>query len=270
MAFGGYAAELANITIDQVPQLNEQLMSLISVEVAADDPNSLKISYNGNQALSIPLYTIPLKDIDNCTLLYNAEIRAESVSSKAYIEMLCLFEGGKEYFSRALDNALTGTGDWRSVKTPFFLKEGEQPSAARLGIRMEGPGTVWIRNLQLLQMETGLFTVSGNWQWLPGTLLGVFGGLFGGLAGSLASRGRGKGFIQAMGLFMIACSIILLATGFILLMVGALWSSWYAFLLPGVIGTMVMIPIYRNLLCQLQQAELRRMKAMDVMDGDIR
>ncbi len=260
------AEDLAVIDIDQVPELSEGLKEKVEVMLDTEGEQSMKISYEGSQAISIPLYTIALPEIEDCVLMYHADIRSENVKEKAYLEMLCVFGKNQEYFSRALDDALIGTTDWRRSQTPFYLRKGEKPEKARLGIRMEGPGTVWVRSMKLTKQESGLFTVPGSWEWIPGTLLGIFGGIYGGLAGSLASRGKGKAIVQAMSMFLIIVSIIMLIASFILLAIGASWGAWYALMLPGILGIIVITPVYRNILNQYQQVELQKMKAMDVME----
>ena len=49
-----------------------------------------------------------------------------------------------EYFSRGLHNPMTGTNEWASVETPFFLKPGERPDLIRLNVVIEGGGTATI------------------------------------------------------------------------------------------------------------------------------
>ena len=65
--------------------------------------------------------------------------------------MWCQFTGKGEYFSRDLSSPLTGTTDWSTEETPFFLKKGENPDNVKLNLVIEGKGTVWIADIGLLQ-----------------------------------------------------------------------------------------------------------------------
>ena len=61
--------------------------------------------------------------------------------------MWCVFEGRGEYFSRGLDNPLTGTIEWTRRQIPFFLKAGENPDRLLLNLVVDGRGTVWIDDI---------------------------------------------------------------------------------------------------------------------------
>jgi hypothetical protein len=63
--------------------------------------------------------------------------------------MWCEFPGKGEYFSRALHAPLTGSNEWTTQETPFFLKEGENPNRVKLNVVVEGGGTVWIDDVVL-------------------------------------------------------------------------------------------------------------------------
>ncbi len=260
---------LKEIQIEQVPTIPKNIKNKVNMRVESvnenDSQKALRIEYNEEETLSILLYEVPLSNIENCVLEYQANIKSENMTNKAYLEMHCVLKG-QAFFSRALNQAVSGSTDWRQSSTPFFLKEGEKSTKAILGIRMEAPGIVFIRNLKLIKKEDAFFNAYGTWEWIPGALLGVLGGLYGGFAGWLASRGRARQLINGMGLFMITISVILLITGIILLILGKSWDMWYSFLLPGVLGTIIFPPIIKNITRQYQEAELRRMEALDMMN----
>jgi hypothetical protein len=75
--------------------------------------------------------------------------KTEGLKGRAYLEMWCRFPGRGEFFSRGLNNVVSGTTDWIDCQTPFFLKEGEQPDLVRLNVVVEGPGKIWIRDVAL-------------------------------------------------------------------------------------------------------------------------
>ena len=51
--------------------------------------------------------------------------------------------------SQRLTAPLSGTIDWASYETPFFLKKGERPDLIKLNVAIEGKGTVWIKDISL-------------------------------------------------------------------------------------------------------------------------
>ena len=64
-----------------------------------------------------------------------------------YLDMWCSFPGKGEFFSRALQAPLTGTMEWTTQETPFFLKQGENPDNVKLNLVIDGSGTVWIDDI---------------------------------------------------------------------------------------------------------------------------
>ena len=86
-------------------------------------------------------------------IIYRARIKTEEMGEGAYLEMWCRFPGSGEYFSRALNNVVTGTTDWISCQTPFLLKSGQRPDLIRLNLVTKGSGKVWIRDVELLRVE---------------------------------------------------------------------------------------------------------------------
>lgn len=117
------------------------------------------ISYDNNGSLKIPapettvvrLFEIQGIDIENARLIYQAKIRCENLTGYAFLEMWCHFPGKGDFFSRGLQNPITGTTNWITAETPFFLKQGEKPDIIRLNLSIAGKGTVWIDDIHLLK-----------------------------------------------------------------------------------------------------------------------
>jgi hypothetical protein len=153
---------------------------------------------------------------------------------------------------------------WHESQIPFFLKKGEKPPLVRLGVRMEGPGTVWLDDLRL---ETASrLQASGALGGLLGGVLGVLGGLWGSLAGLFAARGRGRAGVLGFGLILWLACVALLVYGVSLLIGGRPYAEWYPWLLCGAIGTVVVGPLLPVVRKRYTQAEARRMAAMDAGD----
>ena len=117
--------------------------------ISSDGKGSLRIDAAGPRV--VRLFEVTGLDIDNARLIYQARIRTKDVKGQVYLEMWLRFPGKGEFFSRGLQDALSGTNEWSSVETPFFLKKGEKPDLAKLNVVIKGAGTVWIDDVKLFK-----------------------------------------------------------------------------------------------------------------------
>ena len=115
--------------------------------ISSDGKGSIRIETLS--PATVRLYELKLGGVENARLIYRAKIRTQDVSGKVYLEMWCSIPGKGEYFSRALYSPITGTTDWVTQETPFFLKKGEKPELIKLNIVIEGKGTVWVDDITL-------------------------------------------------------------------------------------------------------------------------
>jgi len=99
----------------------------------------------------VRLFEIPAPDLEQCLLTYRAGMKCEDLAGRAYLEMWCRFSGRGEYFSKGFRQALKGTTDWSSCETSFRLRRGERPDLIKLNVVMEGPGRVWVKDVELLK-----------------------------------------------------------------------------------------------------------------------
>ncbi len=90
-------------------------------------------------------------DVENARLICQAKVRTAGVDGEVYLEMWCHFAGKGEYFSRALHAPLSGTADWTTQETPFFLRKGENPDNVKLNLVINGSGTAWIDDMRLIK-----------------------------------------------------------------------------------------------------------------------
>ncbi len=97
------------------------------------------------------LFEHPLSGLDQCILTYRAQLRSENLDGDGYLEMWCRLPGGGEFFSRGLAQTISGTTDWASYETPFYLKTGQKPDLVKLNVATKGPGVVCIKDIELLQ-----------------------------------------------------------------------------------------------------------------------
>ena len=117
--------------------------------ISSDGNGSLRIDVS--QPTTVRLYEVRDINIENARLTYRARLKTENVKGQAYLEMWCVFPGKGEYFSRSLQSPLSGTLDWTTQETPFFLQKGEKPELVKLNVVINGQGTVWIDNISLIK-----------------------------------------------------------------------------------------------------------------------
>jgi hypothetical protein len=146
--------ELKSFPIDNLDGLKTLSNVEIDSGISSDGHGSLKIT--APDTTVVRLYEVNDIDIENGRLIYQAKIRSENLQGMAFIEMWCHFPGQGEYFSRGLQNPISGTTDWTTAETPFFLKEGEKPDLIRLNFVVAGKGNAWIDDIKLLSAPTNL------------------------------------------------------------------------------------------------------------------
>jgi hypothetical protein len=44
---------------------------------------------------------------------------------------------------------VSGTTDWASYETPFFLQKGQRADLIKVNVVIEGSGTLWVKDLLL-------------------------------------------------------------------------------------------------------------------------
>jgi hypothetical protein len=113
------------------------------------DGDSLRIDSTGTR--TVRLFDVQDPGVQQCIVTYRAEMKAEKLEGRAYLEMWCGFPGRGEFFSKGFDQALSGTADWGRYEIPFYLKRGQTPELIKLNLVVEGRGVVWLRKVELLQ-----------------------------------------------------------------------------------------------------------------------
>ena len=116
---------------------------------SSDGKGSLRII--ASQPLTVRLFEVSGIDVEDARLIYRAKVRTENVEGLVYLEMWCHFAGKGEFFSRGLQTPLSGTTNWTTEETPFFLKKGEKPDYVKLNLVVKGKGTAWIDDIRLLK-----------------------------------------------------------------------------------------------------------------------
>ena len=141
--------ELKKFPIDSLEGIITQSGVQFDKEVSSDGNGSLKII--ATEPTVVRLFELGDIDIENARLIYQAKVRTEGVEGQVYLEMWCHFLGKGEFFSRGLQTPLTGTTNWTTEETPFFLKKGENPDNVKLNLVINGKGTAWIDDIRVLK-----------------------------------------------------------------------------------------------------------------------
>jgi len=141
--------ELKRFRVDTMEGMITQSGVEIDKQLSSDGNGSLRIE--ATKPVTIRLFETDDIDIENAGLIYQAKVKTENVEGQVFLEMLCHFPGKGEFFSRGLMTPLSGSTDWTTQETPFFLRSGENPDNIKLNLVIDGKGTVWIDDIRLLQ-----------------------------------------------------------------------------------------------------------------------
>ena len=104
------------------------------------------------------LFEVPAPGVEAGTVSYRAKLKTEGLTGRAYLEMWCRFPGRGEFFSKGLNNMVTGNNDWISCEIPFLLQKGERPDLIRLHLSVAAAGLIfkkavtgkiWIKDIAL-------------------------------------------------------------------------------------------------------------------------
>jgi len=145
------ASKIAQFELNSMDGIIDQHLVILDKAVSSDGNGSIRIEFT--EPMTIHLGKYSASELDNSRLIYRARVKSEELRGKAYLEMLCQFNGQGEFFSRDLQSPVTGTTDWTTEETYFYLKEGENPDIISLNLVVEGEGTIWIDDINLLRAE---------------------------------------------------------------------------------------------------------------------
>jgi len=96
-----------------------------------------------SKAQTFRLFEVPNPGVEGCIVLYRAKLKTEDLVGRAYLEMWCRFPSGSEFFSKGLNQTVTGSNDWVASEIPFILQKGEKPDLIRLNLAVENASWLW-------------------------------------------------------------------------------------------------------------------------------
>ena len=142
------AEELKKLSLDSATTLGTTIAT--DTKIKSEGNASIRISTSW--PTTICLGEVPGLDVENARLVYEARVKSKSLEGQAFLEMWC-HVGGGPYFSRGFNSVVTGTSDWKTLETPFFLQPGQRADKVTLNIVINGKGTVWIDDVRLLKQS---------------------------------------------------------------------------------------------------------------------
>jgi hypothetical protein len=117
--------------------------------ISSDGEGSLRIEVS--KPTTVRLFEVRDISIEEARLIYKARLKTKDIQGQAYLEMWCSFPGLGEFFSRSLNSPLSGTVDWTTIETPFFLKKNQKPELIKLNVVINGQGILWIDDISLVK-----------------------------------------------------------------------------------------------------------------------
>jgi len=138
---------LKHFPVNNLNEVVSQSGIQLDKTVSGDGNGSIKIEAAG--PVVIQLYNIDDVHVDNVQLIYEAKIKSEGLNGQAYLEMWCVFKDKGEYFSRGFDSIISGTTNWKTIRTVFNLKKGEMPDQIKLNVVIYGVGKIWVDDIHL-------------------------------------------------------------------------------------------------------------------------
>jgi hypothetical protein len=275
---------LSAITFTAAARADDQVISSFSWKELADagkltagtftgaPDNALKVENHGPGAMSATVLTIVQPKITTDFYAVTGEVRYDNVEGDGFLEMWSHFGETAAYFSRTLGNTgpmakLTGTSNWRAFTVPFNAKgASSRPSKLVVNVYLPGKGSVFLRNLKLVQSTAAMHTGSGG----PGRTAGVIGAIGGVLIGCLgaliewlAVRGKAQRFVVNAVRVLIGVGVASALGGLAAVALRPPYGVWYALLLIGVLLVVIFPFRLRRYQDRYRELELRRMTSMD-------
>ena len=278
---------LAAIIFTAAARADEQVIATFSWKELADagkltagtltgaPDNALKLDNRGPGAMSATVLTIAQPKITTDFYAVTGEVRYDNVEGDGFLEMWSHFGETAAYFSRTLGMSgpmakLTGTSDWRTFALPFNAKgASSRPSKLVVNVQLPGKGSVFLRNLKLVQSTSfaAASHIDGEWSGRTAAIGGAIGGVFIGCLGALiewlAVRGKAQRFVVNAVRVLIGVGVASALGGLAAVALRQPYGVWYALLLIGVLLVVIFPFRLRRYQDRYREFELRRMASMD-------
>ena len=139
------AGELEKLSLDDATSTSPRIES--DTQVKAEGTSSIKITTKW--PTTVFLEEVSGLTVENAKLMYTAKVKTQlEPSGTAFLE-LWAHVGGGQYFSRGMNDAVSGTSNWKTIQTPFIFQKGQNPDKLTLNLVINGKGTVWVDDIVL-------------------------------------------------------------------------------------------------------------------------
>lgn len=146
---GGSSRELAAFPLDSLGEIVDADDRLfLDLEETADGRGAIRVA--ADRPRVVRLVAVENPAVDNCLLVWKAQLRSEALRGRAFLETWVRLPGADEYFGRGFESGVRRTTDWTESQTVFRLEKGQKPDRVRLNLVIEGEGKVWIDDLKLV------------------------------------------------------------------------------------------------------------------------
>jgi len=137
------AQELKKLSLDTAAAISPKIES--DGTIKAEGAGSIRIITQWPTTVCLDEVAGP--DIENAKLIYSAKVKTD-LDGNAFLEMWAHI-GGAQYFSKGMNDAVSGKAGWKKISTPFIFQKGQRPDKVTLNIVINGRGTVWIDDVVL-------------------------------------------------------------------------------------------------------------------------
>jgi hypothetical protein len=129
---------------------------MIDRAVSSDGSGSLRIESTGRQLVDLYRLWGDEEDLSFRKLVYEADVRTEGVKGDVFLVMqagITSVPGGSVAIL-GRDAAIQGTTDWTTLQASAGNTGGSRLLEATLQVHIDGPGTVWIDDVKLINRHT--------------------------------------------------------------------------------------------------------------------
>jgi hypothetical protein len=142
-ASSAYPEDLKKLNLDDASAISTTIQT--DTQVKAEGKGSIRITTQWST--TICLGQVASLNVENAKLVYRAKVKSD-LDGTAFLEMWAQVGGG-QYFSRGMNDVISGKSDWKTIQTPFLFQKGQKPDKVTLNLVINGKGTVWIDDIVL-------------------------------------------------------------------------------------------------------------------------
>lgn len=137
------AQDLKKLSLDDASSIGLKVES----DAAVKDEGKASVKITTAWPTTVCLGEVTGLTVDEAKLVFTAKVKTE-LEGGAFLEMWVQIGSG-QYFSKGMNDPVTGKSDWKTIQTPFMLQKGQQPEKVTLNVVINGKGTIWIDDVVL-------------------------------------------------------------------------------------------------------------------------